>query len=232
MLTLIHYAFCPFSRSIRLALAECNMIVELEEERPWAWRPDFLRLNPAGSLPVLAERDGFILCGVYAISEYLAETRATVNGKEPPRNRLLPGSAVERAEVRRLVDWFHGKMNQETSSYFLEERLYQRFADTGRKTPDTDVIRAGRHNLRYHLSYISHLVESRKWLAGDEISFADLAAAGHLSVLDYLGEVPWDEFPKAKGWYLTLKGRPSFRPLLGDRLPGITPPTSYLELSL
>ncbi len=230
MLTLIHYSLCPFSRSIRLALGECGLVVELEEERPWAWRRDFLNLNPAGTLPVLAQRQGFILAGAYAISEYLADTYGKLNGEGPPRNLLFPGSPNERAEVRRLVEWFHLKMDQEASRYFLEERLYQRFADLGRSTPDTDIIRAGRVNLRYHLSYICHLLEQRTWLAGDELSFADLAAAGHLSVLDYLSEVPWDEFPKAKSWYASLKARPSFRPLLADRLPGVPPPPIYAEL--
>jgi glutathione S-transferase len=230
MLRLIHYPLCPFSRSIRLALAECAVVVELEEERPWAWRRDFLQLNPAGTLPVLAQRQGFVLAGAYAISEYLAETNGKLNGEGPPRNLLFPGSTVERAEARRLVEWFHVKMDQEASRYFLEERVYQRFADFGRTTPDTDIIRAGRTNLRYHLSYICYLLEKRAWLAGDELSFADLAAAGHLSVLDYLGEAPWEEFPKAKGWYAALKARPSFRSLLADRLPGVPPPPAYAEL--
>lgn len=230
MLRLIHYSLCPFSRSIRLALAECALVVELEEERPWAWRRDFLMLNPAGTLPVLAQRQGFVLAGAYAISEYLGDTHAKLNGEGPPRNILFPGSASERAEVRRLVEWFHGKMDQEASRYFLEERLYQRFADLGRSTPDTDIIKAGRINLRYHLSYVSHLLEKRPWLAGDELSFADLAAAGHFSVLDYLGEVPWEDFSRAKTWYTALKARPSFRPLLADRLPGVPPPQIYAEL--
>jgi glutathione S-transferase len=230
MLRLIHYSLDPFSRSIRLALAECGLVVELEDERPWAWRRDFLMLNPAGTLPVLAQRQGFILAGAYAISEYLGDTHGKVNGEGPPRNLLFPGSASERAEVRRLVEWFHVKMDQEASRYFLEERLYQRFSDLGRSTPDTDIIKAGRANLRYHLSYVCHLVEKRPWLAGDELSFADLAAAGHFSVLDYLGEVPWDEFPRAKSWYAKLKARPSFRPLLADRLPGVPPPQIYAAL--
>jgi glutathione S-transferase len=230
MLRLIHYSLCPFSRSIRLALSECSLIVELEEERPWAWRRDFLTLNPAGTLPVLVQRQGFVLAGAYAISEYLADTHGKLNGEGPPRNLLFPGSASERAEIRRLVEWFHFKLDQESSRYFLEERVYQRFADLGRSAPDTDLIRAGRANLRYHLSYVSHLLEKRAWLAGDELSFADLAAAGHLSVLDYLGEVPWDEFPKAKIWYGRMKARPSFRPLLADRLPGVPPPPIYAEL--
>ncbi len=230
MLRLVHYPLCPFSRSIRLALGECSLVVELEEERPWAWRQDFLMLNPAGTLPVLVQRQGFVLAGSYAISEYLAEVHGRLNGEGPPRNLLFPGSTIERAEIRRLVDWFHLKMNDEASRYFLEERVYQRFADLGRTAPDTEIIRAGRSNLRYHLSYICHLLEKRQWLAGEELSFADLAAAGHLSVLDYLGEVPWEEFPKAKSWYGSLKARPSFRPLLADRLPGVPPPQIYAEL--
>lgn len=230
MLRLIHYSLCPFSRSIRLALGECGIVVELEEERPWAWRRDFLLINPAGTLPVLMRQQGFVLAGSYAISEYLAETGGKTNGESPPGNALFPGSAIERAEIRRLVDWFHIKMDDEASRYFLEERVYQRFADFGRSTPDTDIIRAARANLRYHLTYVCHLMENRKWLAGDELSFADLAAAGHVSVLDYLGEVPWDEFPKAKAWYAALKSRPSFKPLLADRLPGAPPAPIYAEM--
>lgn len=230
MLRLVHYALCPFSRSVRLALGECGLIVELEEERPWAWRREFLQLNPAGTLPVLIERHGFVIAGAYAVSEFLSETQGKRNGEAPPRDILFPGGPGERAEVRRLVDWFHVKMDQEVSRYLLEEKLYQRFADFGRRSPDTDLIRAGRTNLRYHLSYVCHLVERRKWLAGDVLSFADLAAGGHFSVLDYLGEVPWDEFPQAKQWYALLKSRPSFRPLLADRLPGLPPPRLYSEL--
>jgi len=206
------------------------MIVELEEERPWAWRREFLQLNPAGTLPVLIERNGFVIAGAYAISEFLSETHGKRNGEAPHRDTLFPGSAGDRAETRRLIDWFHVKLDQEVSRYLLEEKLYQRFADFGRRGPDTDLIRAGRTNLRYHLSYVCHLVERRKWLAGDVLSFADLAAGGHFSVLDYLGEVPWDEFPQAKQWYALLKSRPSFRPLLGDRLPGVPPPRLYSEL--
>jgi len=230
MLRLIHYALCPFSRSIRLALGECGLIVELEEERPWAWRREFLLLNPAGTLPVLVERQGFVIAGAYAISEFLAETHRKANGSGQGHDMLFPGTAGERAETRRLVDWFHQKLDEEASRYLLEEKIYQRFADFGRRSPDPDLIRAGRTNLRYHLSYVCHLLQGRKWLAGDTISFADLAAGGHFSVLDYLGEVPWEEFPQAKQWYAQLKSRPSFRPLLVDRLPGVPPTRAYAEL--
>ena len=121
-------------------------------------------------------------------------------------------------------------MDQEATRYFLDQRVFQRFIDLGRTTPDTDIIRAGRANLRYHLSYIEHLLERREWLAGDTLSFADLAAAGQLSVLDYLGEVPWDEDGNAKTWYARVKSRPSFRTLLADAMRGLPPAANYLDL--
>jgi glutathione S-transferase len=230
MHTLTHFRLCPFSRSARLALAELGMEVELLEERPWEWRPEFLALNPAGELPVLQLEDGPALSGVYAISEYLGESDPNDPDGEP-LVALFPGSRAERAEIRRLVDWFNGKLNREVTQEILNEKVYARLQPgAGGLTPDTDVLRAIRTNLRYHMSYIGHLAERRRWLAGDELSFADLAAAAHLSSVDYLGEVPWEEFEPAKVWYARMKSRRAFRSILADRMPGATPPAHYANL--
>ena len=48
----------------------------------------------------------------------------------------------------------------------------------------------------------------RDWLAGDNLTYADLAAAAHLSAVDYLGDVPWNEDETAKNWYARIKSRP------------------------
>jgi glutathione S-transferase len=226
---LTHFRLCPFSRAIRIALGELYMEVELAEERPWEWRPQFLALNPAGELPVLQLDDGPTLCGFYAISEYLGEA-APGEGDEDPVKALFPGNRAERAEVRRLIDWFNGKLNREVTQELLNEKVYARLLPGGDPTPNTDVLRAIRTNLRYHMSYIGHLAERRSWLAGEDLSFADLAAAAHLSSVDYLGEVPWEEFEAAKVWYARMKSRRAFRSILADRLPGATPPTHYANL--
>ena len=114
---LTHFRLCPLSRSIRLVLAELGIEFEAIEEKPWEWRKEFLALNPAGELPVLELNNGALLCGAYSIVEYLAETvtQHPRDGREVP---LLPGDAEDRAEVRRLVDWFHGKFNREVSAPF------------------------------------------------------------------------------------------------------------------
>lgn len=226
---LIQYRLCPRSRSVRLALAELNLEIALIDENPWEWRQGFLAKNPAGELPVLEFDDGLTLSGVYSISEFIAEDAPLADERRQPFN-LFPGAREDRAETRRLVDWFHGKLDREVTREMLFEKLYRRMTPSVPQAPDADALRAVRANLKYHLSYLSYLSEARRWLAGEELSFADFAAAGHLSTLDYLGEIPWDEAPSVKAWYQRVKSRPAFRGLLADRVPGTHPPQAYADL--
>ena len=226
MATLLHYPLCAFSRSIRLALDECGVEAEFAEEKPWEWRAEFLALNPAGTLPVLITDEDQKIAGAYAISEYLADT---ADERDARLFQPFPGDPLARAEARRLVDWFHHKFHDEVTAYLVEEKVFRRFGPHS-SSPDMEAMRAGHENLRYHLSYIGHLAETRSWLAGDAMSFADLAAAAHLSTLDYLGEVPWEEHEPAKNWYALLKSRPSFRALLQDKVAGFTPSGTYVDL--
>lgn len=227
---LTHFRLCPYSRSIRILLAELGLQVEAVEEQPWDMSLSFLQLNPAGELPVLEIDAGPILCGTYSISEYVAEElkRHPVDGLSVP---LFPGTREERAEVRRLVDWFHGKFDREVTRELLYEKVYARLQPgmSGYAT-DAEIMRAVRANLRYHLSYIGYLAHGRRWLAGEDLSFADIAAAAHLSSIDYFDEVPWEDYPQAKDWYARIKSRPAFRVVLADRIPGSPPPRHYTDL--
>ena len=130
-----------------------------------------------------------------------------------------------RVEVRRLVEWFNDKMHSEVTGYLVTEKIFKRYmsAEMGGGPPDMAAIRAARSNVRYHLAYVGYLMASRNWLAGDRLSFADLAAAAQLSVADYLGDVPWHENETAKNWYARVKSRPSFRSILADRMRGHGP---------
>ena len=229
MYKLTQFCLCPHSRSIRLVLGELEIDVEMLEERPWEWRAAFLAVNPAGELPVLEMAEDVLLCGAYSISEYLSE-QIVNHPRDGGPVPLLPGNQEERAETRRLIDWFHGKMDREVTREMMIQKVHYRHMEGAPSAPDPQDMRALRANLRYHLSYVSFLAGQRRWLAGEEMSFADLAAAGHFSVLDYLGEVSWEDYPDAKLWYQRLKSRKSFRPLLADRLPGMPPPPSYMDL--
>ncbi|MEM1345257.1 MAG: glutathione S-transferase family protein [Pseudomonadota bacterium] len=217
---LYHLPLSAFCRKIRLVLAEKRIEAELIEERPWERRMDFLRLNPAGQVPVLITDTGRTLAGSNPIWEYLEETHP-----EPP---LLPKDALARAEVRRLVDWFDDKFDTEVTQNLVFERVTKRLAKLG--YPDGPALKAGSRNIRVHLDYLTYLLESHNWLAGPRMSMADLTAAAHFSCLDYLGDVPWEEYPAVKDWYAVMKSRPCFRGPLADHLPGFPrPPAHYAD---
>jgi glutathione S-transferase len=147
--------------------------------------------------------------------------------------RLLPSNADQRAEVRRLTEWFLFKFDSEVTEYLVEEKVIKRErakAGGNGGAPDSTLLRAARANIRTHLLYLDHLISAKNWLAGDRMSYADLAAAAALSVADYLGEVPWQEAAETKVWYMRLKSRPAFRPLLAEQIRGVRPPAHYAEL--
>jgi glutathione S-transferase len=227
---LFQHPFCPRSRAIRLALAECGHQATPVEEAPWAFRAEFLARNPSGELPVLEFDDGAVIGGLYAIAEFLDDIAPAAVGEQPPPRRLLPGDAAMRAEIRRLIDWFVFKLERDATAELFQTKIFARLEGARSQPPDSATIRAVSQNLRYHLRYLDHLALNRDWLAGEEMSFADLAAAGQISVLDYLGDIDWEPYPSAKSWYMRLKSRPSFRGLLGDRLAGLPPQPAYAEL--
>jgi len=228
MPTLYHHPLLAGSRFIRLILAEYGEEVILAEVNPWERSEEMLALNPAGTLPIFVDHDGAVIAGASVIAEYLAETRGVRVGEQA----LMPQGPVERAEVRRLVEWFLAKTDAEVTAYLLNEKMYKRrksVADGG-GPPDAAAIRAARANIKYHLRYVGYLAARRNCLAGTALSFADLAAAAELSTVDYLGEVPWEEDAMAKAWYARMKSRPSFRALLADQVRGMPAATHYADL--
>jgi len=216
------------SRYIRLILGEYGQSCEFIEEKPWGRREEFLKLNPAGTLPVMVVPEGEAIIGGAVIGEFLDETVGVLMRE----NRLMPENPEKRAEVRRLVDWFLNKTEVEVHRYLLDERVFKQMMtkEEGGGSPDSTVIRAGRANLKNHLQYVGWLAASRNWIAGTRFSYADLAAAASLSVMDYLGEVHWENEPAAKDWYARVKSRPSFRPLLSDKVLGMPPVSHYIDL--
>jgi len=226
MVTVFHYPLCPFSRSVRLMAAEYGLEVEWQEERAWERRNEFLMINPAANLPVMIDDDGTIVCGNNVIFNYIEETGTGESG------RLLGDNPVLRAEVRRLIDWFDVKFNDEVTRNLVTEKVERRFMpkELGGGAPDGKAVRAGLANIRNHLRYIGYLARQRNWLAGELLSYADLCAAAHLSCVDFLGDVPWNEDEAAREWYARIKSRPAFRSLLADQVRGLTPPGNYADL--
>ena len=218
--TLYHFPLSPFSRKVRILMKEKELDFDLVTENFWERRRDFLAMNPSSQVPVLVDGNEGIFSDSTAICEYIEEKYKA--------NPMIGDSIIERGEVRRLAGWFNNKFYYEVTKYILDEKVFKHYKKLG--SPNSEAIRAGKSNINYHMDYITFLTKSRKWLAGEKFSLADITAASHLSALDYLGDVPWDSHPEVKEWYALVKSRPSFRPLLNDRVPGFKPPEYYKNL--
>jgi glutathione S-transferase len=216
---LYHFPLSPFCRKVRLTLAEKKLEVELIEERYWEPSAEFLRRNPAGKVPVL-KTDGRLMSESQAICEWLEDT--------VPQPPLMPRDADGRYEVRRICAWFDDKFHEEVTSKLLYERVNKKIMGQG--YPDSRAVKFGASRIKYHLDYMTWLLDQRRWLAGDTMTLADFTAAAHLSCLDYISDVDWNRSANVKDWYAKIKSRPSFRPLLADQVPGFPPPGHYADL--
>ncbi len=228
MLTLFHHPMFAACRFVRLAFGEYGEELALIEEKPWARRREFLSLNAAGTLPVLLAEGDVPIVGASVIAEYLDETRGVLKRDK----RLFVEGPFERAEIRRICDWYLTKTESEVTRHIVRERVLKPHmpADNGGGSPDAGAIRAARANIKQHMKYTNWLAGTRNWLAGTRLTYADLAAAASISVLDYLGEIDWRDYAAAREWYTRIKSRPAFRPLLADRVRGLTPASHYADL--
>ena len=224
MRTLYHWPLDPDSRQARLALTEKKLKFTLETVSLWEPSEEFLSLCPEGLPPALLEDHASgktLITTARAICEWAQD-------QSPTHDPIMPDMAADKAEARRICQWFDVKFMGDVNAYILSERLEK--IVSGQGAPDPATLREGREHLAYHMDYLSWVMEDRDWLAGSQMSLADLAAGGHLSCLDYLGEIKWERWPAMKSWYQKLKSRPSFQPLLKDRIAGLMPPRHYADL--
>lgn len=220
MRVLHHYWLSSGSRFCRILLEEKNQNVLLKLEPYWERPKALLALDPSGEVPIMVEDDGTILSGIWPIVEYLEEI-----DQDTP---LLPKEVAARAEARRLTAWAAHRFERDVIMPLLNEKLIRRL--TGDGVPSSTTIRAAMTNLSAYLEYFNHLADHRKWMAGNKMTIADLHIAASLSIVDFMGDVHWQDWPEAKTWYSRIKSRPSFRSILSDTITGMTPPPHYTDL--
>ncbi len=218
MWQLYQFPLCPFSRKVRLLLGEKGVGYDLIRESPWLRRDEFMDMNPAGQTPVMVDPSrNILLIDSTAICEYFEET--------VEQAAMINGTAANRAETRRLVSWFDHQFYHEVTAPLLHERMIKRVVH--RAAPDAKVLREAMKAAIGQLDYIDFLLDHRTWIGGATMGLADLAAAAQISVADYLGGIDWKGHDQTARWYRGFKSRPSFRPLLSERMEGIAPPSYY-----
>ncbi|MDR1333578.1 MAG: glutathione S-transferase family protein [Holosporales bacterium] len=219
MRQLYHYPLCGFSRAARFLLSEKHLDYALVYENPWAPSDDVLDQNLFGTLPVLVDINGASVCGSSAIREYVNEAY--------PEIELIGRDYAQKAEARKLADWFDFIFYKEVYFPLIREKILKRFVNDMNRTPDPASVRLACSKLTHHMDYVSWLIDRRNWLAGRDFSIADIHAASFISVLDYLGIITWDKYDIARGWYARIKSRIGFRGILSDNLPQIPPSAEY-----
>jgi len=218
MWLLYQFPLCPFSRKIRLLMGEKGISYSPVREDPWEGSDRLYDLNPAGRTPVIVDNiSGLTLVDSRAIAEYLEETTE--------RMPMIGGTAEDRAEIRRLTALFDENFYADVTAPLMSERMKKRLVL--RQPPDSTVIAHAMRLAHGHLDYMDWLIDNRPWLAGSRMSLADLAAAAQISVADYLGGIDWTAHEQTRGWYAVFKSRPSFQPLLTERMAAINPPAHY-----
>ena len=210
----------PFSRKVSFFLREKNIDFEIRNEPVWEKREKFIKLNPAGKVPVFIDDDGIAISESNAICEFIEE--------KTPEPNLIGKDIYSKAEIRRIVGWFDDKFAKEVMSKLIYEKIFKNFSNLG--APDSQVIQDGVRNLRNHMQYICFLIEKRKWLAGDDFSFADITAASFISAIDYIGDIAWEDYQEAKTWYVRIKSRKSFKPILEEKIANFPPVKHYSNL--
>jgi len=220
MWQLYYFPLCPFSRKVRLALSEKGVGYDLRRETPWDASDAFYSYNPAGRTPVLRlEEKNLTLIDSQAICEFFEET--------VDKSPLILGTAVGRAEIRRLTALFDESFFADVTHPLLHEKMKKRLVL--KQSPDSTSLRKAMRLAHEHLDYIDWLTDNRRWLAGAQLSLADFAAAAQISVAEYLGGIDWSGHDEAHGWYRVMKSRPSFRPLLTEKMEGIPAPAGYSD---
>ena len=222
MKRLWHWPIDPLGRTVRLTLGEKRWSFEPITIRPWVSDLELAALAPGATAPAFLDTDAEMrvtAIGSLAICEYVEEAQSSP--------RLLPFAAAERSEARRLWQW-----SEESFAGINNTLLAERISQWVRReqAPNSAALRQGAHALKNRMTFLDALAGERTYLAGRNLTLADLSVAAHLSAYDYFGDVPWELTPDLKAWYVRIKSRPTFRPLLADRVDNVKPVKHYVDL--
>ncbi len=223
MRILYYYPLDAHSRIVRLLMAEKMVDFKLQYEFPWKMSEQLRQKNYYSALPVLVDSNSTTIAGVFAIIEYLEEVY--------PDPHVFGYTSNQRAEARQIAYWFISEFQYDVLLPIAQEKVLKRFSSKSSSAPNPSVIRNAIYNIAHFLDRMVWLLERRSWLAGRDFSIADISASSFISVLDYLGILKWNNYnPVLLSWYVRIKSRRSFQPLLNDTISIIPPSRNYAKL--
>jgi glutathione S-transferase len=190
------YEFAP-TRSIRVRWMLQELGVDFEavtvnlaagEHR----RPEFLKINPAGRLPVLID-DDFVLTESVAIVLYLAEKYADKG--------LLPADLKLRFQVNRWLLFTATELEQPLWRIVRHTTLYPEHLRL------TAEVSLARQDFTDMVAVMEEHMQARKFIVGDTVTVADFVVA---YTLDWANEVQLlDNFPQLLDYMERMYARPN-----------------------
>lgn len=201
----------PNSRFIRLILGELGLPFSLKSPSAPGEGPK--------DIPTLQDENGALISYAGCIAEYLDESYPST---------LIGSTPVLRAQTRQVWRYIEGPVSERITRPLLYERVHRRMSGLG--TPDSAVIQRANSAKGYYFKELERLIDMDVWIAGPDLTLADLSLSAQLSLLDYLDLVDWTAYPTLSDYYRRLKSRPSMRIILSDRIEGIEPSSTYADL--
>jgi glutathione S-transferase len=203
MIKLYDFLPCPFGQKVRIALAEKGLnydLISVDLSKGEHRRPEFLRLNPFGRVPVLVDEDSTIYDSTI-INEYLED--------EYPEPPILPaiGASGFRARARIFEDFADTSFTPQVGQFM---------AELGKPEAERNAERLQRLHQAVDrmLDYLNHELAGQQFVAS-EFSVADIGFAPRLLVLQHLGIEAGQNRPNVDAWLKRLMERPSIRSLEG-----------------
>jgi glutathione S-transferase len=161
-------------------------------------QPAFLRMNPAGRVPVL-EDGGFYLTESHAIMQYLAD--------QVPDQTLYPREPQPRADVNRWLFWSAqhfqpaiGVLNWEN---FIKPMI-------GRGPTDPVEVKRGEALVAECAGLLNQRLDGRTWVAQDRLTLADLALAAPLMSIEP-ARLPLKHLPNLMAWFKRVQELPAWQ---------------------
>jgi glutathione S-transferase len=203
MIKLYDFLPCPFGQKVRVILAEKGLsyeLVEIDLSQGEQRRPDFLRLNPFGRVPVLVDEDSTIYDSTI-IGEYLED--------EYPEPPLLPpvGASALRARARIWEDFADASFTPQVGQLMAE-------IGKGEGESDSNRVQRLQQSVERMLNFLNHELQGQEFLSG-QFSVADIGFVPRLVVLRDLGVDVALNRSNLDAWLKRMLDRPSIQNLQG-----------------
>jgi len=172
-------------------------IVRLDEKKMDQKKPEHLKLNPYGKVPVIDD-DGRILFESCIINEYLDE--------QYPNPPLMPKDPYLRGRGRILVDY---------ALNYIHEPYWALRGEMLKKDSDRNmlVMEENRQTLRRLLIYLEKALGDKEYFSSD-LSLTDIDVLPRFLRMESYGAIPTPSLPRLTAWLQRMKERPSVKAIL------------------